>query len=373
MAVVVVFFICWAPFHTQRLYSAYSSLPETPASPSSTSSTAATSSSTSSSSSSEGGGGEDDETLNSRSYTMSVVETVSFYVSGILYYVSSVVNPILYNIMSLKFRQAFKDTIVNCCYCLRSGPSSVSGAGNGLRLTTGGGTTMQRRPWYRTDDTTSKRRTTLNIDRGQRIVYRDVHMTDHRSGNDITSSTVGFEENNDEGVALETGSITRRYRFYGRQSSVPTTGADAYARIQSENNGGTQPSQGHRASRLVSGVSGPAEGEYIGLQPIGCSSPSGVSGTAASNAASIGNEPGEFDINLDCQRSMIGVGRPGVPVAAVSYCRQVSGRSTLHTAPLRDGLGATCGTVDHRGGAMLRFVGWFRPRRRRPSLEANFA
>ncbi len=40
---------------------------------------------------------------------------VLYYISGILYYVSSVINPILYNIMSLKFRQAFKNTIFKPC------------------------------------------------------------------------------------------------------------------------------------------------------------------------------------------------------------------------------------------------------------------
>lgn len=30
------------------------------------------------------------------------------YISGVLYYISATVNPILYNIMSVKFREAFK-------------------------------------------------------------------------------------------------------------------------------------------------------------------------------------------------------------------------------------------------------------------------
>ena len=73
MAVVVAFFICWAPFHMQRLLIPYTS--DTP-------------------------------------YTG---QAVFFYVSGILYFVSSVINPILYNIMSLKFRQAFLDTVCRPC------------------------------------------------------------------------------------------------------------------------------------------------------------------------------------------------------------------------------------------------------------------
>ena len=78
VAVVVAFFICWAPFHTQRLMVIY---------------------------------------LKKEHWTpaLKTVFSVLYYISGILYYVSSVINPILYNIMSLKFRQAFKQTIFRPC------------------------------------------------------------------------------------------------------------------------------------------------------------------------------------------------------------------------------------------------------------------
>jgi len=36
-------------------------------------------------------------------------------VSGILYFVSSTVNPILYNVMSLRYRKAFRDTLHAAC------------------------------------------------------------------------------------------------------------------------------------------------------------------------------------------------------------------------------------------------------------------
>ena len=38
---------------------------------------------------------------------MTIYEVVT-YISGILYYVSTTINPILYHTMSLKFREAFK-------------------------------------------------------------------------------------------------------------------------------------------------------------------------------------------------------------------------------------------------------------------------
>ena len=44
-----------------------------------------------------------------------LIFTVLTYISGVTYYVSATINPILYSIMSLKFRQAFKDTLGTCC------------------------------------------------------------------------------------------------------------------------------------------------------------------------------------------------------------------------------------------------------------------
>ncbi|PSN51174.1 hypothetical protein C0J52_06076, partial [Blattella germanica] len=76
VAVVVAFFICWAPFHAQRLIAIYN--------------------------------------IGSRERMMKIYGIVT-YISGILYYVSTTINPILYHTMSLKFREAFKDTIGRCC------------------------------------------------------------------------------------------------------------------------------------------------------------------------------------------------------------------------------------------------------------------
>ncbi|RZF47220.1 hypothetical protein LSTR_LSTR004929 [Laodelphax striatellus] len=79
VAVVVAFFICWAPFQAQRLYAVY--------------------------------GYEGDKT----SAESVILYKTMTYLSGLLYYLSTTVNPILYNIMSLKFRQAFKSTLTKCC------------------------------------------------------------------------------------------------------------------------------------------------------------------------------------------------------------------------------------------------------------------
>ncbi|KAK9302921.1 hypothetical protein QLX08_005193 [Tetragonisca angustula] len=80
VAVVVAFFICWAPFHAQRLLAVYAQ--STNAKP------------------------ED---------ALVIVYTILTYMSGVFYYLSTTVNPLLYNIMSNKFREAFKSMLSNHC------------------------------------------------------------------------------------------------------------------------------------------------------------------------------------------------------------------------------------------------------------------
>nr|BAO01075.1 neuropeptide GPCR A25 [Nilaparvata lugens] len=71
-AVVITFFVCWAPFHLQRLLYLYArdSLPH-----------------------------------------FNTINEWLFYVTGCLYYLSSTANPILYNVMSVKYRKAFRQTL----------------------------------------------------------------------------------------------------------------------------------------------------------------------------------------------------------------------------------------------------------------------
>uniref|UniRef100_A0A8W7PRK6 G-protein coupled receptors family 1 profile domain-containing protein n=1 Tax=Anopheles coluzzii TaxID=1518534 RepID=A0A8W7PRK6_ANOCL len=74
VAVVVAFFICWAPFHAQRLVYIY-------------------------------GVNTNHQPSDPLILKLFIITT---YISGILYYLSTCINPLLYNIMSNKFRQAFK-------------------------------------------------------------------------------------------------------------------------------------------------------------------------------------------------------------------------------------------------------------------------
>jgi hypothetical protein len=79
--VVVAFFVCWAPFHAQRLMA---SLLKTPT---------------------------DAQVLLFHLLTN---------ISGVTYYFSATINPILYSIMSAKFRRAFWDTLR--CWCWTGRP-----------------------------------------------------------------------------------------------------------------------------------------------------------------------------------------------------------------------------------------------------------
>ncbi|KAJ8728495.1 hypothetical protein PYW07_006191 [Mythimna separata] len=72
-AVVVAFFVCWAPFHFQRLFFIYGT--STP--------------------------------------HYHTINEYLFYVAGAFYYISATVNPILYNVMSHRYRIAFTETL--CC------------------------------------------------------------------------------------------------------------------------------------------------------------------------------------------------------------------------------------------------------------------
>ncbi|XP_039751543.1 pyrokinin-1 receptor-like [Pararge aegeria] len=81
VAVVVAFFVCWAPFHAQRLVAIY---------------------------------GTSENHLAKSPILLSVYYFLT-YMSGVFYYMSTCINPIFYHIMSNKFREAFKSTMVHWC------------------------------------------------------------------------------------------------------------------------------------------------------------------------------------------------------------------------------------------------------------------
>lgn len=93
VAVVTAFFVCWAPFHAQRLIAIYlsSASPE-----------------------------EQEKTFDAY--------VALIHISGVLYFLSTTINPLLYNIMSNKFRDAFKvrlPVFVHLAIAINSGETEL--------------------------------------------------------------------------------------------------------------------------------------------------------------------------------------------------------------------------------------------------------
>lgn len=82
VAVVIAFIICYAPFHAQRLITSSS---------------------------------------NARhlSLTQRRAVTIFYFISGILYYLGSTINPIFYHLFSRKYREAFRRTMKRIVHCQR--------------------------------------------------------------------------------------------------------------------------------------------------------------------------------------------------------------------------------------------------------------
>ena len=120
MAVVICFFLCWAPFHAQRLIAFYGTRAVITGVEEESTTTTTT---TTGNSTSDGVESTEQQTpatvsLNaakdiesngfSREEQHEIIYNILTYVSGVLYYLSTCINPLLYNLMSNKFRQAFK-------------------------------------------------------------------------------------------------------------------------------------------------------------------------------------------------------------------------------------------------------------------------
>ncbi|CAG4971578.1 unnamed protein product [Parnassius apollo] len=90
VAVVVAFFVCWAPFHAQRLVAIY--------------------------------GTREDHLA--KSPTLLCVYSTLTYISGIFYYMSTCINPFFYHIMSNKFRDAFKNSVTKWCCRIKDTPGN---------------------------------------------------------------------------------------------------------------------------------------------------------------------------------------------------------------------------------------------------------
>lgn len=103
VAVVVAFFLCWAPFHAQRLLAVY--------------------------------GSTDDNTP--KNHTLYIVYNILTHISGVTFFLSTCINPLLYSVMSYKFRNAFKVSVDELVDKL-SNIIQSGGLFSGLQTTIGG-------------------------------------------------------------------------------------------------------------------------------------------------------------------------------------------------------------------------------------------
>lgn len=97
-AVVIAFFVCWAPYHTQRLLFLYVSL------------------------------------YGEWTNTLKKINQDLFSIAGCFYYFNSTINPILYSVMSNRFRVAFREKLCKdknpiwccCCCCCECGKDETT-------------------------------------------------------------------------------------------------------------------------------------------------------------------------------------------------------------------------------------------------------
>ena len=91
VVVVVAFFLCWIPFHSQRLLFVVVTL------------------------------------FGNWTSSLQQVQHILFMISGVAYYFNSILNPILYSILSKRFRRGFNDITVSCCvYKVYNLPYNIS-------------------------------------------------------------------------------------------------------------------------------------------------------------------------------------------------------------------------------------------------------
>nr|XP_027204166.1 trissin receptor-like [Dermatophagoides pteronyssinus] len=148
VAVVIAFFFCYSPFHAQRVL--------------------ATSM----------------HRYKIQSSTIHYVYVLLTHISGITYYLSATINPILYQLMSRKFRLAFKDTFGNCCPCWRpSMPEITYNYMNIVGPVSGGGSTYQlnRIPSFQNNYQYRRPSSFTNID------HPTQHLRNHSSMKSIHS------------------------------------------------------------------------------------------------------------------------------------------------------------------------------------------
>lgn len=186
VAVVGAFFICWAPFHAQRLLAVYL----TSASP-------------------------------EAQQKFIGFYTALNYTSGVLYYLSTCVNPIVYHIMSNKFRKEFTNTFINSC---RRRKASQDDFRRQYSITTKGLRNSSRRMTQRSfsdDEDNIPAQTTITTMATRMSRKSDGFLGDPKQSNNNHHLQDNGEDTNPEMVALQELNNRRLlYRKFPRKSSI---------------------------------------------------------------------------------------------------------------------------------------------------------
>ncbi|KAF7492682.1 Neuromedin-U receptor 2 [Sarcoptes scabiei] len=155
VAVVIAFFFCYSPFHAQRVLATTMHRNKL------------------------------------KSPTIHYVYVILTHISGVTYYLSATINPILYQLMSRKFRIAFKDTFGFCSPCLQNDLPEISY----LNMIGGVNTNqLSRVPSFNSNY--SFRRSSFNEPNGptnRSIIEKDLHIAhDDQIGSTLPSPTTSL-------------------------------------------------------------------------------------------------------------------------------------------------------------------------------------
>ncbi|XP_066602014.1 pyrokinin-1 receptor-like isoform X2 [Prorops nasuta] len=221
VAVVVAFFICWAPFHAQRLLAVYAQGSE-----------------------------------KKPHHVLVIVYTILTYVSGVFYYLSTTINPLLYNIMSNKFREAFKSMLSKHC---------------GRRLSSH--KLSPRRPTY--SSLSRCQRSTRRADDRQNsasISYSDENQKTLMRGNQIPNSTELDDHfcNKKDNSQLKASNtvVSNNCREYGKTFSRGSSNSSQTTAMMSISKGlneGNNNSAAACVSECLLRISGPSKPISLGL------------------------------------------------------------------------------------------------------------
>ena len=187
---MILFFVSWAPFHFQRLSYVYFKELE----------------------------------------MFRTVNQILFYASGCFYYLSSTLNPLLYNVMSIKYRQAFRAAMT--CRRLKEEQNPV------VKFTTFNTSTTNliTSSYLHLKDLLDSRRSSRNSELGQQGLlaapaWRGREVRSNSLGPTTTTSTTAFTSTSPTSNLLTVPGLGPRKTNLSRQISLSDSGEAIFPRF----------------------------------------------------------------------------------------------------------------------------------------------